>query len=683
MPDTPASENVIPIDTLKPFSCLGCRQRKVKCDRRTPCSNCKKAAKECSFIAPVRGKRKRTKSSKEGLRAKLKRYEEMLKTYGAKVEPSEQDDSSDEELQPDADVDMNDVTHSDEKAQSSKHLLSDFDQFQHPQEEEETPVEYTNGRNSTSLLVDTPGDDSLILGTYPNMGDLTALHPPMNILKKMWQIYLDRIDAAAKLLHLPTFWSQLTGAIREPHDTPKSLEAIIFSFYLVVYRSLEEDECLSLLGEQKSTIFPRYKLAAHQALIKANFLNTSSLMTLQAFLLYLMGVRGNNQSDSLYILSGVAVRLARRMGLHRDGQSLGLSPFETEMRRRLWWLIVNIDCRTSEFSGMKPSGDLFLSDTKVPLNIDDEQLSPEMTEPPSERTGITSLVLCLLRCDITDAFRRINPQFLGDARRDKLENSSITLSEKDIVIQQTEELFETKYIRYCDPANSLHYLTSLLARSVICKLKLIVHNPRQFADRGMKVPQAERDIIFNNAIKLLEYSNLTQTSPQLRKYKWSISTSYLWDTLLCVLIEARHRKTGPEVDKTWELVGKVYETCPQIVEQTNEALYKALGNWTLQVWEECILARRENGMEEWETPWYVAAIRRSRRPLAKRASATEFRGELADITEPGDGADLGYDGNPLVDFDPAGTYDFSNLLSFDLEPDEWVQWEQLLAGQTT
>jgi hypothetical protein len=108
----------------------------------------------------------------------------------------------------------------------------------------------------------------------------------MNILQKMWQVYLDRIDAAAKLMHLPTFWSQLTTAIREPHDTSKSLEAIIFAFYLVVCRSLEEDECLSLLGEQKSTILPRYKLAAHQALIKANFLNTSSLMTLQAFLLY-------------------------------------------------------------------------------------------------------------------------------------------------------------------------------------------------------------------------------------------------------------------------------------------------------------------------------------------------------------------------------------------------------------
>ena len=73
----------------KSYSCLTCRQRKVKCDKRNPCSNCVKAEKPCSFVQPVRGKRKRTKAPREGLHAKLKRYEEMLKAYGAKIEPSD------------------------------------------------------------------------------------------------------------------------------------------------------------------------------------------------------------------------------------------------------------------------------------------------------------------------------------------------------------------------------------------------------------------------------------------------------------------------------------------------------------------------------------------------------------------------------------------------------------------
>lgn len=74
---------------LKRFSCLTCRQRKVKCDRRDPCSNCVKAARECSFVPPVRGKRRRTKPAKEGLHARVRRYEEMLKSFGAKIDPAE------------------------------------------------------------------------------------------------------------------------------------------------------------------------------------------------------------------------------------------------------------------------------------------------------------------------------------------------------------------------------------------------------------------------------------------------------------------------------------------------------------------------------------------------------------------------------------------------------------------
>ena len=82
---------------FKSHSCLACRQRKVKCDRHNPCSNCVKTARPCSFVAPVRGKRKRTKVPKEGLHAKLRRYEELLKSHGADIEASEYGDDSESE----------------------------------------------------------------------------------------------------------------------------------------------------------------------------------------------------------------------------------------------------------------------------------------------------------------------------------------------------------------------------------------------------------------------------------------------------------------------------------------------------------------------------------------------------------------------------------------------------------
>ena len=399
-----------------------------------------------------------------------------------------------------------------------------------------------------------------------------------------------------------------------------------------------------------------------------------------------MGMRGHYQSNSLHILSGIAVRLARRMGLHRDGTMLGLCPFETEMRRRLWWHIVLVDWRTSEFSGTKPSMDLFLSDTKRPLNIEDGDMNPDMTDPPPERTGITSGVLCLLRCDLMDVLPQITPPFSNDLRWPNLTSPTITLAEKDNLINQMEDMLERKYLRYCDPSNSLHCFLSIIGRSSVCKMKLYAHNPRQFANNGASVPQRSRDVIFANGTKLLEYSNLAYSSQNIRKFTWQLGSSYLWDTLHYVLVEVRHRKTGTEVDRAWQLVGEVFMNNPQMFAEATDALYTALGNWTLRVWEDLVTARKVERLPELPTPEFITEIHRCRRPFADSTSKPNGTKDLEQTTRKsmgyGEVQSLSYDGTAVPHLETGDSYDFSNLLSFDLEPDEWMQCERLLSGQT-
>ena len=68
---------------------------------------------------------------------------------------------------------------------------------------------------------------------------------------------------------------------------------------------------------------------------------------------------------------GVATRNAERLGLHRDGTYIGLSPYETERRRRLWWFLQQTDLGLAVWaatSSMTLHGDW---DTKVPLNIEE------------------------------------------------------------------------------------------------------------------------------------------------------------------------------------------------------------------------------------------------------------------------------------------------------------------------
>ncbi|TAQ84225.1 hypothetical protein B7494_g7461 [Chlorociboria aeruginascens] len=51
-----------------------------------------------------------------------------------------------------------------------------------------------------------------------------------------------------------------------------------------------------------------------------------------------------------------AMRLAREMGMHRDGSILGLDPSDSEMRRRIWWHIVVLDVQASIRNGSPTLG---------------------------------------------------------------------------------------------------------------------------------------------------------------------------------------------------------------------------------------------------------------------------------------------------------------------------------------
>jgi hypothetical protein len=59
-------------------------------------------------------------------------------------------------------------------------------------------------------------------------------------------------------------------------------------------------------------------------------------------------------TQSLWSLMGLAVCNAEKLGMHRDGTLLGLSPFETEERRRLWWQMQHINLGLAVITVLTP-----------------------------------------------------------------------------------------------------------------------------------------------------------------------------------------------------------------------------------------------------------------------------------------------------------------------------------------
>ena len=75
-----------PTSGLNPRSCVTCRKRKVKCDKKQPCSNCQKANIECVFPRPGRAPRRTKKPPDAELLARLRRLEGVVQKLGKGVD---------------------------------------------------------------------------------------------------------------------------------------------------------------------------------------------------------------------------------------------------------------------------------------------------------------------------------------------------------------------------------------------------------------------------------------------------------------------------------------------------------------------------------------------------------------------------------------------------------------------
>ena len=77
--------------------------------------------------------------------------------------------------------------------------------------------------------------------------------------------------------------------------------------------------------------------------------------TIETLLLYFTIEHFQSEDTQIgtWILLGIIVRIAMRMGYHRDAShSPRISPFHGEMRRRAWVMIVQLDLMTSSQIGL-------------------------------------------------------------------------------------------------------------------------------------------------------------------------------------------------------------------------------------------------------------------------------------------------------------------------------------------
>ena len=85
-PNEPGRSNSVSSLHLNPRSCVTCRRRKVRCDKKNPCNNCTKAGIDCIFPGPGRAPRTARKPPDTELLSRLRRLEGVVQSLGAQVD---------------------------------------------------------------------------------------------------------------------------------------------------------------------------------------------------------------------------------------------------------------------------------------------------------------------------------------------------------------------------------------------------------------------------------------------------------------------------------------------------------------------------------------------------------------------------------------------------------------------
>ena len=276
------------------------------------------------------------------------------------------------------------------------------------------------------------------------------------------------------------------------------------------------------------------------------------------------------------------------MGLHRESVNQTLSPFEGEIRTRLWRQIITLDGRASQLAGASCNAFLYFTEgVRRPLNVNDSDLNPAMKELPPEHVGATEMLFCILRCEMGEYMYKTGVFRLDDPRQQRAYMSR-SVAEKDRDIDAFANGLEEKYLKYCDTSIPFHLFVACTARTVVDHARLNAHHPRQYPDRGASLPQEEKDFLLKLAISVIDNHNMANATKSLRGFLWHINVFFPFEAFILLLSDLCQRTHGELAIDAWRVVKKVYDWHPELISNTKNAVYLAVGNLAIKAWESCM-----------------------------------------------------------------------------------------------
>ncbi|KAH6675439.1 hypothetical protein B0J14DRAFT_652294 [Halenospora varia] len=589
-------------------SCLECRRRKLKCNKSHPCINCVKFTRDCVFLAPALDQASQLKLTE--IKEKVGSLERLLERDVAKTasqnssggmgEQRAHPDDADDDLPANEDekdleptpLAVVDAAYGDEGEnddlldlgiQMGKMRITErIGGFFRPKISQE--LEYTmqdtfmtgNRKDSANpLRLQTnvplppaqewlkPGpsyitpSSGFFFGAPGHQASLVDFLPSRLAADRLIKQYFNCVHPIAQMVHRPTFekeydnfWDEVSLGI----EPPNSVQTIVFAAMFSGVVSMDESIIMRDFGVNKDSLISNFKLGTETALGRANFLRTTKIETLQGFVMYLIPLCRAEVSRAHSVLLGAALRMAECMGLHRDGETYGMNPLETHVRRLIWHQLCFLDIRTCEAQGPRPSVRRDEYDTRLPLNVDDNDLHAT-GRPPAAADRWTDATFSLIRFEVNEMMRTIWTD------RPRIERRKISLTAVLSKIETFKANMGAKYDHLMDDRIPVQKCAKVVKALLLSRLHIMVLH-RYHNSVVSPMPDRLRSIMLASGTANLETAMALETLPELRNWSWYIGALTQHHTAFLLLLEVYvypHRK---EVDRIWKCLDWIFECNP-------------------------------------------------------------------------------------------------------------------------
>ncbi|KAF2760777.1 hypothetical protein EJ05DRAFT_242344 [Pseudovirgaria hyperparasitica] len=587
----------------KTRSCVTCYTRKVRCNKESPCSNCRRAGVPCIFPSterPVRWARRYERAgtgsaSKHAeseiadaatpqVLKRLKGLESLVKdlrgqleranvaagssTGSSPNESSPRGSANDGGTNREAGVSGSDAGNLSDKfgrmvvkdARGGRYVSSGFwsriydelDGLENdsrgllPDRSSDSEDDELPATSLTNDEIDrTPWNrNAFLFKQNLNMTgpDLRELHPLPSQIPYLLDIFQENVNSISGLIHCPTVAKMLRDS--QKTGLSPSDESLAFSIYYAVVVSMEEEDVLSNFGVPKIDLSLKYRMGLENALAKADFLNAPDLTLVQALTIFISLARRHDSPRFVWMMTGIVIRMAQAIGLQRDGSRFEhMTPFEVEMRRRVWWVLYTMDIRSSEDQGMEYTIVNGSFDTKFPLNINDTDISPDTKTSPKARDGLTDMTYPLVWLEMSEATKQM---------MNKSTSGALDMAEQDHMMDEAYQKLNGGLLRYMDESSDAVYrIGVVIARIVMAKMTLLIHMPILFSETDQRLTAELRNRLFVAGLEIAEYNHELNEEPAGRRWRWVYQVySHFW-AIIFILLEVSRRPWSPLVERAW------------------------------------------------------------------------------------------------------------------------------------